>query len=525
MALKLKDLTPEQRKVITTYANVRKKRGGSYKEQYRDLVSAFEMTGAEATHRNPSGGHLDSVGSRQERSHYGSAAKRLNIAGAAGRYFDEIAGVSRSKPAHQRAQAAQKSAFSDGSNYLRHRGDAISLARQVLGGGKGKKSAPAATMRGVAKPKKKGKAPTSTPVTTGDTVEGLQQQAQLASELRYGRERSGIAELLREAQGSLKANTALEEGVARGVSEATKAAQPRVAKGFAEASLASMQAKGLLDADFSKIGAGADPYRAASAREHSGSQRRLNELAHVANAELERRKVAAQEQRSFGLRKAQDTYESDRAKLGGRLQDISREEGAFIASTFGDALSKAKDRGVKSKIAKQNAKQRTADRQARERIAQLTQAGQSQRQAEAIASREQIAREAESGRNSRSALTAAGKKSKPKLTASQRNAAADQISEAQAWVGRLKGKMPTGQARQLLATGGTLEDKNGNKVKVPKISKTYVNTAFDLVYRGGVSSLNAKRLKARGVRVPSGKYRPLKPGKPVKRGAATGIGK
>ena len=102
-------LTHKQKRVAYHIYSVGRKKGASRKE----IIAALETALVEANLTNPGHGDRDSVGWRQERSHYGSKGKRMNVRGAASRYFDETkaAGRGRGMTAGQLAQAVQRSAF------------------------------------------------------------------------------------------------------------------------------------------------------------------------------------------------------------------------------------------------------------------------------------------------------------------------------------------------------------------------------------------------------------------------------
>src|SRR5690349_15249024 len=68
---------------------------------------------------------------------------------------------------------------------------------------------------------------------------------------------------------------------------------------------------------------------------------------------------------------------------------------------------------------------------------------------------------------------AQAKKAPPKLSAGQNNDALDQVSTAQTWIKNLsqspRFKNDPQALDGLLTTGGTLQDGNGNKIKVPQV--------------------------------------------------------
>lgn len=98
--------TRKQKRVAYHLFDVGRKMGKSRK----DILSALETGLVEANLGNPDGGDRDSVGWRQERSHYGSKGRRKNVRGGAKRFYKELEGAGKGTPG-QRAQAVQRSAF------------------------------------------------------------------------------------------------------------------------------------------------------------------------------------------------------------------------------------------------------------------------------------------------------------------------------------------------------------------------------------------------------------------------------
>lgn len=120
-------LNPEQRRVLSTILS----RGLASNARLPELVAAAATSKVEANYGNPSGGHADSVGWRQERGHYGSAAERMNVARAADRFFNETGQNLRKYPHYGRlAQSVQRSAFP--GRYAEHGNEAKALVREYL---------------------------------------------------------------------------------------------------------------------------------------------------------------------------------------------------------------------------------------------------------------------------------------------------------------------------------------------------------------------------------------------------------
>jgi hypothetical protein len=122
-------LTKEQQQVATAFLREARRQGASYK-QTKALIEAGLV---ESNLRNLNYGDRDSIGSLQERSHYGSAQRRRNPTLAARRFLNESKSA-KGATSGQLAQNVQRSAFPD--RYDQRGGDAAALIRQ-LGGGVG----------------------------------------------------------------------------------------------------------------------------------------------------------------------------------------------------------------------------------------------------------------------------------------------------------------------------------------------------------------------------------------------------
>lgn len=125
-------LTKPQKKLAKKILKVGRKRGASKQA----LIAAMETARVEANFSNPAGGDGTSVGWRQEIDSYGSAKRRMNVKGAAKRFFSEAAEIGDRGSAGELAQAVQKSAYPD--RYGEHQAEAKSLVKSIHGGVKKK---------------------------------------------------------------------------------------------------------------------------------------------------------------------------------------------------------------------------------------------------------------------------------------------------------------------------------------------------------------------------------------------------
>ncbi|UPK64665.1 hypothetical protein MYP14_04695 [Rhodococcus pyridinivorans] len=83
------------------------------------------------------GSDHDSVGLFQQRPGWGTVEQRMNAKASAGMFYDALSRVQgwQTMPPHVAAQAVQRSAFSDGSNYAAYAGQADQLVAQLYDAG------------------------------------------------------------------------------------------------------------------------------------------------------------------------------------------------------------------------------------------------------------------------------------------------------------------------------------------------------------------------------------------------------
>lgn len=300
----------------------------------------------------------------------------------------------------------------------------------------------------------------------------LLQRALLESEMKYGSQGAALRSLLSELAGSYSRTRRTNASTARGIVAATQQARPEMAQAFDQALGSSQAARSALGVDT------ADPQAQAYTR-RVGEQR-----ANALNA-LTDRATRAQEGQAYANQQARAEYMGGKAKIQGQLADLLRESGQATATRYADLLDE--ERKVALDEARLGETQR--NNQAQESVAD--------RRADIAAS---------------SAARQARGRSKPKWATPKDHASAkDQIDEAAQWISNLGRNMSSSQIRALLATGGALADAEGNETKVPQISKDYVNAAYDLVKRKGLSQANVRALHRRRLRIRDLGYPTLPP--------------
>ena len=151
------------------------------------------------------------------------------------------------------------------------------------------------------------------------------QQALQEADVRFGPEDSALKTLLGEARASLDQGLQAEEGAAAGITQALRVAAPEMKTIYAEAGRTQEQARADLNADLKKLkGDDVDRFKAASAREFAGAERRLSMGALGAQKELADRQVQAQMGRAYGVQKHLGEFQEQQAKVTARQAEQRR---------------------------------------------------------------------------------------------------------------------------------------------------------------------------------------------------------
>ena len=132
-------LDAEQLEYARTIANIGKQRGHSDEDIQIALMTALAESGL----RNVNYGDRDSVGLFQQRTSqgWGSIQQIMDPSYSAGKFYDGLKGVGGGT-AWQRAQAVQRSAFADGSNYQAQWGKAQAAFKSIYSPQQGVSTSP-----------------------------------------------------------------------------------------------------------------------------------------------------------------------------------------------------------------------------------------------------------------------------------------------------------------------------------------------------------------------------------------------
>lgn len=162
------------------------------------------------------------------------------------------------------------------------------------------------------------------------------ERARLAAKVRYGPVRAELASLDEQALSDLTTGVGIQRGVAQGIRAAAERVGPRLHEAYTGATGTVRESEGRFREDLGGVGGAADPYRGAAARETAATIGRLSEADVAAQSETGARVVGAEQGRAAGIRSLSSEFVKNRAKIAQKRLAIGEEEGAFIASTFGD---------------------------------------------------------------------------------------------------------------------------------------------------------------------------------------------
>lgn len=296
----------------------------------------------------------------------------------------------------------------------------------------------------------------------------LLERALLEADLKLGGQGSALRELLGQARGEYIRTRRVNASNARAIQASTMAAAPATSKAFD-------LALGSVAAQRQALGYGGPGDVQAQAYARRVGEQKANAL-----VDLVGQAQRAEAGRVYGGDVARNEYLGTKRKIVGQLGDLAREQGATAQLAYGRLKGEQAGRGVTK------------------RGQDITARGQD------IASAQTQQRLAETARHNRAVESARGAQrgGGPRWVSPVAHARAkDSIDEAQQWVQRLS-HLPSGQVRDLMRTGGELTVQGQlEPVKVPRFSKDYINAAYDLQVKGGLSQANVDALHRRGLKI------------------------
>jgi hypothetical protein len=327
-------------------------------------------------------------------------------------------------------------------------------------------------------------------------------RAKLAAVVRYSGEEEAVAALLRQARGNFKQNLSTARALSLGTQSAIDRARPGIQHIYDEAGLSAAPVAA------PALPTGALDFATAAQFEQAAAQHRLGEARAAELTNLADQRLAAHAAGTYGRANARKQLQGDLADIVDRERSLGREKGAFITSTMFDLQDQAAGRRLQRRGQDVSAKNAAKSR------------GQSERNSIRSAGIDpDTGKPIPGGKLDPKAKDKKKDKDGAKkrwLPPASQSKAIDAVNEAATWIERLQSSqhMTSHEIRQHLQAGDTLTDANDNKLKLPKIPKTLVNAAYDIVVYGGLTQPNVRALHARGVKVkgnlPVGRKKPQK---------------
>jgi hypothetical protein len=309
--------------------------------------------------------------------------------------------------------------------------------------------------------------------------------AQAEGDVRYGPQVSQIRDLYQQAATQKVSDINAAKQNARSAIAFARAARPEVNAIYKRGGNVERVAAADVANAFTPLGAGADPFRAAAARETQGAKTRMEEARTAARQELVDRATASKAGQGFAINQARQEYGSSKGTLDQKLQDILGQRGSYISGRLGTLANQRAAENLKLRLANMD------DQTKREIAAANNQARANEGAANRKAKAQQEKNRPGSGGGGQS----------PK----QRGDFADEVNAALSLARRMRvtnTKEDRAQtARDLLKGAVTPTDGDPNKDAYPKFGQLALSVALDQLYDRHVSRQNAAALHTRGIKV------------------------
>jgi hypothetical protein len=311
--------------------------------------------------------------------------------------------------------------------------------------------------------------------------------AQAEGDVRYGPQVSQIRDLYQQAANQRVSDINAAKQNATSAIAFARAARPEVNAIYKRgANVEKVAATDVANA-FAPLSAGADPFRAAAARETQGAKTRMEEARTAARQELVDRATASKAGQGFAINQARQEYGAAKSTLGQKLQDILGQRGSYISGRLGTLANQRAAEDLKVRLAKMG--DATTRDIAAAKIEATAEEGAANRKAKGTT-------KTKSGSGS-----GGGGGQTPK----QRGDFADQVNAAISLARQMK-QANTKQDRRAVGDSllkGRVTPKGGdpNKDAYPKFGQLALTTALDMVYDKHVARPTAAALHTRGINV------------------------
>jgi hypothetical protein len=164
----------------------------------------------------------------------------------------------------------------------------------------------------------------------------LLRRAMQEAGLQYGPQIRALSELRQDAAGRYRSGVRAARGSAAGIQQAVREARPVIGDAYADSLASAGVAEQDVGAALAGLGAAADPFRAAVAREQGQASTRIGEARAGALSDLARRStdaVAGSEYRIQDLTRRRD---SEFGRINRERKGLAAEIGQFTRATYGE---------------------------------------------------------------------------------------------------------------------------------------------------------------------------------------------
>lgn len=315
------------------------------------------------------------------------------------------------------------------------------------------------------------------------------------AEAKYGPEISTVRGLIDQAKAQYEGDVSAAKTNASAVRSYAHQAGPKVKQIYTRATGAADAAGDDVVRAFGGLGAAADVFRAATAREQGGQRGRIAEAQADARQSLIDRGTEAQAGQAMAINEARRGYRGNLTTLSDQLSDIAGQQGADIVARLGSLRSERAERAKDKAIARTNAESRAsegaANRASHEGIAE----------ANRIAAAERAAAGRAPGGTKRATQTRIEAISGEFQEALR--FAKDYVDEAHSKAARARAADDLVRGR-VPGTDPSLVSKSnpkGSYGATPKFKQLVASIALDQAFDGHVSRANARKLHELGYKL------------------------
>jgi hypothetical protein len=310
--------------------------------------------------------------------------------------------------------------------------------------------------------------------------------ARAQQKLKYDPQVNAVRDLYGQAKDQYVSDITAAQGAAQSAVKFAKQELPKVRKIYSGATNAAEAAQQDVQTAFGNVGAAADVFKAATAREQGGQLGRIAEASARARTDLKERQASALAGKSLAYKQAQGDYSKTRGSLSQKLIDIAGEQGNYLDATLGSLRNARQANKTKVNVANIGAK-------SRESVAAAN-----------AGSREKVAA---ANRDAADRRAAAKETKSNRRPGSERGKLSDDVNAAFSFASKNVPKagvrfgLPRPKMADILLHGQVVEKNGDLNSAIPKFGQLAASIALDMAYDGHVSRANAARLHDLGYKV------------------------